>query len=275
MDIKIFTKNNRFLMLALDHRGSLKRLINPSSPESVTKLELIDFKARVIKALSPQFSGLLIDPEFGLPAYKKEGSSKPFLLCLERTGFQEQEGERISQTQYKVSKLKKLGASGIKLLLYFNPQADTGELQLKLGKKLLDEAHKHNLPFFLEIVTYQSPHKTIEQPELVVSSLEMFLENQIIADVFKLEYPGNQESCREITQLLSGAPWILLTRGANFDKFKEDLGVAVEAGASGFLAGRALWQEGVNLKGEKQENFMKNILPQRFQEISEIVLGIS
>ena len=48
-------------MLALDHRGSIKKLMNSLNPESVSDDEVIALKAEIIESLADQFSGVLID----------------------------------------------------------------------------------------------------------------------------------------------------------------------------------------------------------------------
>ena len=73
--------------------------------------------------------------------------------------------------------------------------------------------------------------------------------------------------------MLGDTPWIILTRGDTFDKFTAELEDAIKAGAKGFLAGRALWQEVCSMQGEEKERFLKETLPNRFKKISEIALG--
>ena len=90
--------------------------------------------------------------------------------------------------------------------------------------------------------------------------------------VFKLEYPGNAASCRQVTELLGETPWVLLSRGKVFEEFKNDLKIAMANGASGFLAGRTLWQEAAALQGLAREQFLTQTLPTRFRELVSIVL---
>ena len=39
------------------------------------------------------------------------------------------------------------------------------------------------------------------------------------------------------------APWALLSAGAGFDSFCEQLATAMDAGRSGYIVGRAVWRE--------------------------------
>lgn len=272
MNLAQFTSDGKFLMLALDHRGSIKKIINPQNPDGVYKEEIIQLKSEIIEALQDQFSGILIDQEYGLPAYKSKGKS--FLLPLEKTGFIEQNGERITELAYTAADLKNMGASGAKLLIYFNPDVSSAKTQLETAKKALEDCKTHELPLFLEIVTYSTPGVPLQihpRGVHVFDSVSMFVKHNIMPDIFKLEYPGSEEGCKAISGILEGTPWILLTGGEKFELFKEHLTISVKSGAKGFLAGRALWQELPSLTGEEKLAFLAKTLPERFKIISDIV----
>jgi tagatose 1,6-diphosphate aldolase len=69
--------------------------------------------------------------------------------------------------------------------------------------------------------------------------------------VFKLESPVNAESLAEddadaqalFAEMgrLAGRPWVMLSAGAGKKAFRTVLSHAYRAGASGYLAGRAIW----------------------------------
>lgn len=256
-DLAQFTAQNKFLMLALDHRESIREILQTSQ-------KISELKKEIIKALADQFSSILIDVECGLPAYKNK--AKPFLLPVEKSGYREIDGERVTELEHSVEELKQMGASGIKLLLYFNPAGETARKQLETAKQVEENCLKENMPFFLEILTYSSTPKQ----KLVIDSVKYFLQGGVYPDVFKLEYPEDAGICKEITEMLGKTPWILLTAGEDFDQFKNQLQIAVQNGCLGFLAGRALWKELLKLEGEERKKFLTQTLPARFREISKI-----
>ena len=259
-------------MLALDHRGSFRKYVNPGHPEAATDEDLIQTKAMIIESVQDQFSGLLIDLDWGLPGYKNK--NKPYLLPLEKSGYTDKAGERVTELGYTAAEIKALGASGAKLLLYFNPESESCAEQIATAKKALTDAHDSNLPFFLEIVTYGNEELGKSRSEWVLRSLEILLENKVVPDVWKLEYPGDAESCQKITKLVDSTPWILLTRGDSFEHFAKQLQDAVDAGAVGFLAGRALWQEISDYKTEEEKrDFLNTVVASRFKQISDICLS--
>ncbi len=274
MNLGQFQKDGQFLMLALDHRASFKKLINLENPDSVSDEEVIELKKEIIKSIEDQFSALLIDETWGLEAYREDHLSKPFLLPLEKSGYTDAAGERVTEIEHQASELVSLGASGAKVLFYFNPGGATAVNQLATAKKVVDDCRANNLPLFLEIVTYTSEGKDYTQDaETIYNSVKAFMDFGAVPDVFKLEYPENLEGCKKITELLNERPWILLTNPDTFPEFQNHLKNGIIAGASGFLAGRAIWKEICSLSGEEKERFLSETLPNRFREISEIAKG--
>ena len=91
----------------------------------------------------------------------------------------------------------------------------------------------------------------------VLEGVERF--GSLGADVLKLQFPedsvGNPfrhlwaKACEEIDRL-SPVPWTILSEGSDYALFRDQLGVACRAGASGFLAGRAVWREAATGRGD-------------------------
>lgn len=271
MDLSKFTFQDKFLMLALDHRESFRRLMNPRNPTDVIDEEIVQVKSEIIKSLVGQFSAILLDFNYGLPAYKNK--LKPFILALEKTGYKEYDNERYTEIELIGCEIEEYRASGCKVLIYFNPFYTSAQSQMDTVYGILEDLSEYDLPLFLEIVTYNKVEDNHKKSDLIIKSIEVFLKNDIRPDVFKLEYPGEAETCKKITEILGDTPWILLTGGGDFETFKENLRVAAENGASGFLAGRALWQEIFQYKGEQRKQFLMEVLPNRFKELSEICLS--
>lgn len=257
MDLNKFTSDGKFLMLALDHRPSIKKLMNPSNPDSVPDEEIINLKNDIIESIKDQFSALLIDEAWGLEACHEVCQIKPFLLPLEKATH-----TGITELEFSALDLKEKGASGAKILIDFDPDSENVSKQLETAKKVAEECRVADFPLFLEIVTHS--------PDKVLESLQMFIDFGIEPDVWKLEFPGSFENCQQITGMVKEIPWILLTGGTSFEEFKTELEKAVTGGAKGFLAGRALWQEVCKLEGEEKSEFLKETLPARFKEIAKV-----
>ena len=99
-------------------------------------------------------------------------------------------------------------------------------------------------------------------------------------DVYKSEFPGllGQESDAQLMTNLkalneaSERPWVLLSAGVDFLDYKKQVGMAMEAGASGVLGGRAFWKEYFLQDGPaKQRTFAEGECTDRVKQIDEIV----
>ena len=260
MNPKIFTQNNFFYMLAIDHRGSFEKLANTKDENKLIKL-----KYEIINSLIYQFSGTLIDSNYGFKAYSLFNPDilKPFLLPIEESGFVDDPSGRLNKTASSVDEIKDLGASGAKLLIYFNKKDRNAKKQLELAKIIYEDCKRENFPFFLEIVNYG-------ESKNVLDTVSIFKQEGINPSVFKLEYPGSAAKCKELTEMLEDTPWILLSQGVSFKDFYKYSFDAAQNGCSGFLAGRSLWQEIFTLEGEEKNFFLSNTLPDRFRKLKDL-----
>jgi len=122
----------RFRMMAIDQRGSLKRMLAKVmgiEPDDVKYEDLARVKKIITKVLSPYSSATLMDPVYGYP-YSIDYIPKDVgvLLAFEETGY-EKAGpngrERRSRPieGWSVEKAKKAGANAVKLLIYYRPEA--------------------------------------------------------------------------------------------------------------------------------------------------------
>ena len=278
-------------MCAIDHRGALKRALKPEDPNSVSYQDLVDFKLDLCQVLAPITSAILLDPEYGAAQAITSGvlpGAKGLLISLEKTGYKGSSAARITELlpYWSVKKAKKMGASAVKLLIYFRPDLkDLAARQLDLVAKLADQCLKEDIAFLVEPVSYpteqeeRSPGKFAEKkPELVIETARQITALPI--DVLKAEFPADikfeqdekrlLDLCQELDRA-SRLPWVLLSAGVDFDSFKKQVEIACKAGASGFLAGRALWQEGAQIRSrQKRKDFFKNVAFTRLRELVEI-----
>lgn len=262
MNPKIFTQNNYFFMLALDHRGSFIKLA-----KSENEQKLIDYKFDIINSLVYQFSGVLIDANYGFKAYTlfNKDILKPFLLPIEKSGFVDSKEGRLNELETNASEIKEKGASGVKLLIYFNKKDKNAKKQIELARVVSEQCKQDGAPLFLEIVHYG-------EAKDVLDTLTIFRQEGISPAVYKLEYPGSEKSCKAITEFLEDTPWILLSRGVTFNEFYDQVYTAAKSGCSGFLAGRSLWQDLFELEGDKRKDFLSQELPNRFKKLKELFL---
>jgi len=284
-------------MCAIDHRGALKRALNEKNPDAVSYQDMVDFKLDLCQAVAPFASAILLDPEYGAGQAIAAGllpGPKGLLVSLEKTGYTGDSTARITELLpgWSVKKVKKMGASAVKLLIYFRPDLkDVASKQLDLVAGLADQCLEEDIAFLVEPVSYPIEEKErINQggtsskkfaeikPGLVIETARQITALPI--DVLKAEFPADikfeQDEgkllglCQELNRA-SRLPWVLLSAGVDFGSFRKQVKIACKAGASGFLAGRALWQEGVRIRSrEKRLDFFQNTAAPRLKELAEI-----
>lgn len=259
----------KITMLALDHRGSFKKTVESFLGREATNVELIELKKKILKALVPYATGVLVDKDYGLPAYEELGLNIPFLLPLEKSGYTEDQGERLTELGFTVSDLKNQKAEGAKLLVYTNPNLDSWNKQLSIMHEAMLDTKNNNFPFFLEFVLYD---KDGISAGTVAENVEKAVQENIIPDVWKVAYPGSIEESKKLTSITGNTPWILLTGGGDFETFYQRYKESVEGGAKGFLAGRALWGEACEYINDEERlnEFLTKTLPERFERLLAI-----
>lgn len=265
---------------AMDQRGSLRKMIaSARGPGGVaTDEDLIAFKTAVTKVLTRYATGILLDPEYGLPALAEKDPRAGVLLAYEKTGYDTSVKGRLPDLLpgWSVRRLKAAGANAIKILLYYNafdePRINT--MKHAFIERIGDECAANDLPFFLEVVTYDDEIGDANglefarvKPRQVIQSMVEFSKPQYGVDVLKAEVPVNvafvegtrafkgtaaysrAEAMRWFREAgdAAGKPFIYLSAGVSDAVFRETLELAAEAGTdfSGVLCGRATWQDGV------------------------------
>src|SRR3989304_1618393 len=84
------TPGGAIAVLALDHRGNLRQMLNPSAPNTVAEGQLTDFKRQVVGELAPAATAVLLDAEFGAGQCVASGTlpgKTGLLVSGEATGY--------------------------------------------------------------------------------------------------------------------------------------------------------------------------------------------
>ena len=89
--------------------------------------------------------------------------------------------------------------------------------------------------------------------------------------VLKLPYPGTPESCAAITAMCGQVPWSVLSAGVDHETFIGQVEIAMTNGASGVIAGRALWKDCVSLDRAEQKSLLINKALPRLKQIQAIL----
>ncbi|MGB0501663.1 MAG: hypothetical protein ACPGNP_10805, partial [Acidimicrobiales bacterium] len=57
----------RFGVFAIDHRDSLRAFVRPDDPDSLTAQEITDLKDQMVRAIAPDATGVMLEPEYSIP----------------------------------------------------------------------------------------------------------------------------------------------------------------------------------------------------------------
>ena len=286
---QISDATGRFTMIAMDQRGSLQKMLHPENPKAATYAEMEAVKLGVTEALAPHASGYLLDPEFGVaPAINRFAlpGRTGLLVALEQSGYEKKGNWRLTTLLdgWNVEKVKRLGASAAKLLVFFNPDAprEIVDHQVKVVQSIADECQRLDLTFVCEPMSYPVDESeeafAHHKADTVIRTAEAL--SPLGIDVLKAEFPGDPkvatspEDLRKNCDRLSRAtkvPWVVLSAGADFTVFRGLVEVACQGGASGFLAGRAIWKDAFREKTlAAQMEYVRTQGVRNFQALADL-----
>ena len=263
----------RFKMTAVDQRPPIKNPIAKHYGLAEAPYDDVGrFKALLIETLQAESSAMLLDPHYAIPrGLQFLSPQKGLIVTLEDSNFRETDDGRLSSEidDWSVEKIRRMGGDAVKVLAWYRP--DAGEAvkqhQRDFAKRIGEACQRFDIPFVFELLVYPlaaDQHQTKDYVELkgkkaddVLKSVETFAAPDYGVDLFKLESPVNADdvpsvegqNAGEVQALfdemgrLAGRPWVMLSAGAGKAAFERILAHAYRAGASGYLAGRAIWLE--------------------------------
>jgi tagatose 1,6-diphosphate aldolase len=263
----------RFKMTAVDQRPPIKNPIRArrGTPEAPWE-DVAGFKELLIRELQCESSAMLLDPHYAYPrGVTMLDARLGLILTLEDSIFREVPGGRLSSEidDWSVEKIKRAGGDAVKVLTWYRPDADAEvcAAQQAFTQRVGEACRRFDLPFVFELLVYplaRDAEQTSDyvemqtkQSRLVIDSVRAFADPRFGVDLFKLESPvpapavpepgtPGSQAVQELFHDLAravGRPWVMLSAGAGKDEFSRVLHYAYAAGASGYLAGRAIWLE--------------------------------
>ncbi len=263
--------HGRFKMTAVDQRPPIENLIRERrGTEQAPWEDVAGFKEMLIRELQGESSAMLLDPNYAYPrGVTLLDARLGMILTLEDSRYTETPGGRLSAEidAWSVEKIKRAGGDAVKVLTWYRPDADPAvcRAQQAFAARVGQACRRFDLPYVFELLVYPLPHdqeQTREyvemkskQADLVLASVRTFAAPEFGVDLFKLESPipaadlpepgsADAPAAQALFDALgraAGRPWVMLSAGASMDAFRRVLHYAYAAGASGYLAGRAIW----------------------------------
>lgn len=286
------TQNGALVLLALDHRNNLRNALAPKNPETVRDEDLSQFKQMVTEHVAPAAPAILLDPEFGAAQVIASGSlprEVGLVVAVEATGYTGEPTGRESKILpgWSIAKARRMGASAVKLLVYYHPDGILAEEIESFVEQVAAECQEQDMLLFLEPLSYSiiPGRKTLppdERRRVVIETARRLTVPGV--DVLKAEFPLDiqtepdegewAKACAELTGA-SHVPWILLSASVSFDTYLRQVVVACQQGASGVAAGRAVWKEAVELNGVDRERFLSGIARTRMGRLTALCDAIA
>lgn len=269
-----------FAMLAVDQREALRAMMEKKTGRSVPDPDLTRFKTVATRILAPHASAVLVDPQFGWQAVigseATAGTSCSLIAAVDHfiPGEKEFVADAVIDHSLDFAQLTRQGAVAFKLLVIWRPDGDP-VARSSMVEQFVEICKEHNVASIIEPVA--RPALSGEPTDIDAGILDAAAElGGLGADLYKAQVPtfgtGTDQdiskACSELTNRID-SPWVVLSSGVAAERFPETVRIACEAGASGFLAGRAVW---ASVVGEADlENQLTTVSIPRLQNLASIV----
>jgi sulfofructosephosphate aldolase len=244
-----------FLIVAMDQRESLRTMLAAHHP-APDDAQLVRFKLAAARELGPHASGFLIDRRFGFEEIVRARLLPPGCgLVLAADALVQEPGGPVEDTdldaELDLAAAAAAGVVALKLLVIWRPDGNPAE-RLALARRFVTAARSQGLLSILEGVVRPALGEEVDfDREAAILSAAREL-SPVGPTLYKAEVPlhGRAEPeelerrCAELDAALR-CPWVVLSSGVDAADFPAAVEAACRAGASGMLAGRAVWSGAV------------------------------
>jgi tagatose 1,6-diphosphate aldolase len=295
---RISNPNGTLTMVAADQNSAMIGMMKEAFKKKgenrePTYDELVEAKVQLARALAPHSSGFLVDGYYGYWNSIASFAIPPNVATLIRVeksgGEKNSRGAPLGSVEpgWGVHKIKRCGADAVKLLAQFEPtEQNSAEHQFSFIKQIYEECEKHDILMLLETVAFPFDNEKKDSKSFFDRKAETVIESarqlSRFCDIYKAEFPGHlgkdsdqtlQDNLRKLDQA-SERPWVLLSAGVDFPEYKKQVEMAMKAGASGILGGRAFWKEFFLQEGPAaREKFARGECVERIRQAHEIVMA--
>lgn len=238
-----------FAMVAMDQRESLRHMFDVAGRGRPADDVLVDFKVAVADELGPLASGFLIDRQYGFERVRELMPASTGLI-LAADALTQEDGGPVEETAIDdvVARHPLDGVSALKLLIIWR-RDEKREERVALAERFVALARERGVLSVLEPVVRVTPGEADWDADVAIREAARELA-PLGADLYKAQVPlageGDEAAQREASAALNACmtgPWVVLSQGVAQDRFEAAVRAACLEGASGFLAGRALWSD--------------------------------
>ncbi|EBY5789532.1 sulfofructosephosphate aldolase [Salmonella enterica subsp. enterica serovar Enteritidis] len=269
-----------FAMLAVDQREAMRLMFAAAGAKTpVADSVLTDFKVNAAKILSPYASAVLLDQQFCYrQAVEQNAVAKSCAMIVAADDFIPGNGIPVDNVvidkKINAQAVKRDGAKALKLLVLWRSDEDAQQ-RLDMVKEFNELCHSNGLLSIIEpVVRPPRCGDKFDREQAIIDAAKELGDSG--ADLYKVEMPlygkGARSDLLTASQRLNGhinMPWVILSSGVDAKLFPRAVRVAMEAGASGFLAGRAVWSSVIGLPDT--ELMLRDVSAPKLQRLGEIV----
>lgn len=267
-------------MVAVDQREALRGMFAAHQETPVPDSQLTQFKVDVARELSPYASALLVDQEFGIDAIIDQKVLAPTCgLIAAADLLVGPAGGAATDTAVDKDvdplRMRDIGSVGLKFLVLWRND-ESPDSRAKLVEEFNELCRKSGLPSIIEVIVKppaDSSRSFDREEELIIAAKEA---SQWSADLYKAEVPfhgeGDLTAITRNSERISeavGTPWVVLSNGVKAPFFADAVKACAQGGASGFLAGRAVWADIVGAADIPAA--LREVSIPRLEKLAEIV----
>jgi sulfofructosephosphate aldolase len=241
-----------FAMVAMDQRESLRTMLaeegHPADDAALTA-----FKLEVAAVLAPLASAFLIDRHYAFADLVRERSLPPSCgLILAADALTQPPGGAVEDTEIDLAadpgRARRDGVVALKLLVIWKRDGQEARRE-EMAHRFVALCRDAGLLSVLEPVAVPAPGQTGFDLDAAILDAASAL-GPAGPSLYKAQVPrrGRGEpaelvaACERLDARLS-RPWVVLSNGVEAADFPYAVEAACRAGASGMLAGRALWRD--------------------------------
>lgn len=266
-------------MLAIDQRESMRAMFAEKQTGPVSDDQITEFKLAALRALTPFASAVLIDKVFAWDRAVAENVVSPGCgLIAAADHFIPGPGELIADVEIDgnvdPAAVGRDGAVALKLLVIWRPD-EPAEKRIALVDRFIARCRDAGLISVVEPVSRKPRDGRAWDLKDGILAAAKELGNRG-ADLYKAEVPHYgqateaqiRQECAKLTAVI-GSPWVVLSSGVTPDHFPTAVEWACREGASGFLAGRAVWR-GVIGEPDMERALQDDAVP-RLKRLCDVV----
>ena len=242
-----------FAMLALDQRESLRGMLaGEQDAGAITDADLVEFKDLAKGILTPHATAVLLDRYFGLNGEPNHGIASGCALMLAADILHQVPGQPVQRTEFDLgvtpAMIRETGAVALKLLVMWRADQSPADRR-PIVEPFLALCAEADVAAVVEaiVVPPEGGFGAGARDEAILAAAEELAPG---ADLYKAQVPGyapgDTSGVRSAAERLTAAidtPWVVLSNGVAAEDFAAAVDDACRGGASGFLAGRAIWAD--------------------------------